>query len=61
MAPRLIRLPAMPTRSIIVTAKSIESGMAEATISPARRLPEEREQHGDDEDRPLEAGSARRS
>ena len=39
MAPRLIRLPAMPTRSIIVTAKSIESGMAEATISPARRFP----------------------
>ena len=39
MAPRLIRLPAMPTRSIIVTAKSIESGMAEATISPARKFP----------------------
>ena len=39
MAPRLMRLPAMPTRSIIVTAKSIESGMADATMSPARKFP----------------------
>lgn len=39
MAPRLIRLPSMPTRSITVTANSMDSGMAEATMSPARRLP----------------------
>ena len=54
MAPRLIRLPAMPTRSIIVTAKSIESGMADGDDQPGPEVPEEGEEHGDDEDRPLE-------
>ena len=44
----------MPTRSIIVTAKSIESGMAEATISPARRLPRKANRTAMTSDRPLE-------
>jgi hypothetical protein len=39
MAPRLSKLPAIPKRSMPLKAKSIESGIAAATISPARRLP----------------------
>ena len=39
MAPRLIRVPATPKRSIMSKAKSIDSGMARATMSPALRLP----------------------
>ena len=39
MAPRLKRLAAMPNCSIPEKAQSIESGMAKATISPARRFP----------------------
>ena len=38
-APRLIRLPAIPEASIRLPAKSIDSGIAEATIRPAVRLP----------------------
>ena len=39
IAPRLIRLPEMPARTIPVKANSIDSGMAAATISPPRTLP----------------------
>ena len=42
MAPRLIRLPAIPHQSIISTAKNMASGMAQATTSPARRFPKSR-------------------
>ena len=36
IAPRLIKLPATPTASIMLLATSIESGMVAATITPAR-------------------------
>ncbi len=39
MAPRLSKLAAMPASTIMLPANSIESGMARATIRPARRLP----------------------
>ena len=39
IAPRLIRLPAMPKASIRLPAKSIDSGIARATIRLARRFP----------------------
>ncbi len=39
IAPRLIRFPEMPYFCIPVSAKSIESGIAEATISAARMFP----------------------
>ena len=39
IAPRLSRLAAMPNRSMPEKANSIDSGMARATISAARRLP----------------------
>ena len=39
MAPRLIRLAVTLKRRIMMNAKSIASGMTEATISPARTLP----------------------
>ena len=39
MAPRLSRLAAMPKRSMPEKANSIDSGIARATISAARRLP----------------------
>ena len=39
IAPKLIRLALTPKRFIIPKAKSKESGMAVATISPARRFP----------------------
>ena len=39
IAPRLMRLAEMRDSTIPVKASSIESGMAEATISPARMLP----------------------
>ena len=42
MAPRLSRLAAMPKRSMPEKANSIDSGMASATISAARRLPRNR-------------------
>ena len=54
IAPRLIRLPAMPTRSIIVTANSIDSGMADGDDQPGPEVAEEGEQDGDDQDRPFE-------
>ena len=41
-APRLRRLPAMPNRSIPEKAKSIDMGIAHATMSPARRFPRNR-------------------
>ncbi len=37
--PRLIRFPETPAPSIAAKAPSIESGITEATISPARRFP----------------------
>ena len=39
IAPRLIRLPEMRDSTMPVKARSIESGMAEATMSPARTFP----------------------
>ena len=39
IAPRLIRLPAIPNFSIALNANSIDNGIASATISPARKLP----------------------
>ena len=39
IAPRLIRLADTPVASMMLAAKSIDSGMASATISPPRRLP----------------------
>ncbi|MNS72844.1 hypothetical protein D3C72_1062640 [compost metagenome] len=39
IAPRLIRFALTPKTFIIPNAKSIASGMAEATISPARKFP----------------------
>ena len=39
IAPRLIRLAVTPVASITLAAKSIDSGIASATISPPRRLP----------------------
>ena len=39
MAPRLIRLPDSPVKYIAVTAASIESGIASATMTAARKLP----------------------
>ena len=54
IAPRLISVPAMPKRIIASKANSIESGIAAATMSPARRLPRNSEQHRDDEERALE-------
>ena len=39
IAPRLSRLAAMPNRSMPENANSIDSGIARATISAARRLP----------------------
>ena len=54
IAPRLIRLPAMPARSIRSKAKSIESGIAGGHDQPGPQVAEEDEEHGDDEERPLE-------
>ena len=42
IAPRLIRLPDRPSSRIPANAISIESGIAAATIIPARRLPSSR-------------------
>ncbi len=42
MAPRLIRFPDSPARRIPVNATSIESGIAELTMRPARRFPSRR-------------------
>ena len=42
MAPRLIRLPESPACIMPVKAISMARGMAEATISPARRSPRKR-------------------
>jgi hypothetical protein len=39
MAPRLIRLPDTPNRRMRLMAKSMASGMTDATTSPARQLP----------------------
>ncbi|MNX85812.1 hypothetical protein D3C86_1176660 [compost metagenome] len=39
MAPRLIRFPLTPKRCIIVTAKSNDKGITEATTKPARQFP----------------------
>jgi hypothetical protein len=39
IAPRLMRFPEMPARTIAMKATSIDSGIAEATIRPPRRLP----------------------
>lgn len=39
IAPRLIRLPDTPVQRIAENATSIDSGIAAATSSPARRLP----------------------
>ncbi len=39
IAPRLKRLAAIPNRNIPEKAKSIDRGMAKATIRPARRFP----------------------
>ncbi len=41
-APRLRRLAAMPNCSMPQKANSIDSGMADATIRPARRFPRNR-------------------
>ncbi|MNV58357.1 hypothetical protein D3C71_1507250 [compost metagenome] len=38
-APKLIRLPLTPNVFIMLMAKSRDSGMTEATIKPALRLP----------------------
>ena len=42
MAPSDMRVPAIPNRIIASKAKSIESGIAAATMSPARTLPRNR-------------------
>ena len=42
IAPRLIRLAVMPVASMMFLANSIDSGMASATIRPARQLPSRR-------------------
>ena len=39
IAPKLIKFPLTPKWFIKITAKSIESGITDATINPARRLP----------------------
>ena len=39
IAPKLIRLSVMPAAPMALVANSIDSGMATATISPARMLP----------------------
>ena len=39
IAPRLIRLPEIPSCFMAMNAASIDSGIAEATIRPPRRLP----------------------
>ena len=39
MAPRLNKLAAIPAGTIMLPANSMESGIATATIRPARRLP----------------------
>ncbi len=42
MAPKLIKFPETPKRFIIAIAKSIESGITEATINPPLKLPRKR-------------------
>ncbi|MNL00965.1 hypothetical protein D3C87_1214170 [compost metagenome] len=39
IAPKLIKLALTPNKRIIPNAKSMDNGIAEATIKPARRLP----------------------
>ena len=39
IAPRLIKFPEMPDRTMPVMAKSMESGIARATMMAARQLP----------------------
>jgi len=39
MAPRLIRFPESPAWTMPVKANNIDSGMADATMSPPRTLP----------------------
>ena len=50
IAPRLIRLADRPVASMMLAAKSIDSGIASATIRPPRRLPEHGQQHDDHQD-----------
>ncbi len=47
IAPRLIRLAVTPVASMMLAAKSIESGIASATIRPPRMLPSSSEQDHD--------------
>ena len=54
IAPRLIRLPDTPACNIPVNAKSIDSGIADATMRPPRRLPKQQQQHRNDEDAALD-------
>ena len=54
MAPRLIRLPAMPNRNIALKANSIDSGMAKRDDQAGAKLSQEDEEHGDDEQRAFE-------
>ena len=42
MAPRLIRLPAIPSFTMKLTANSIDSGIESATMIAARMLPSKR-------------------
>ena len=42
MAPKLIKLPEIPSKFIMAIVKSIESGMTEATIKPARKEPKKK-------------------
>jgi hypothetical protein len=39
IAPKLIRFPLTPNAFIKITANSIDNGITEATIKPARRFP----------------------
>ena len=58
IAPRLIRLPLILVCTMPIAVSSIESGIASAVMSAARKLPSSSEQHDDDEQRAL--GEVRR-
>ena len=53
MAPRLIRLPAMPKASIRLPAKSIDSGIARRDDQPGPQVAQEDQQDHDDQHAPL--------
>ena len=53
IAPRLIRLPAMPKESIRLPAKSIDSGIASGDDQAGPQVAQQDQQDGDDQHAPL--------